>query len=104
MSNGTEEAAADLIRAFEGGRFPLGRLVQTPGVLASVDVADVMRCMGRHVAGDWGELSESDKAENENALRTGDRLVSAYTSNGVRFWIITEWNRQLTTALLPEEY
>jgi cyanophycinase-like exopeptidase len=100
----TDEAAADLIRAFESGRFPLGRLVQTPGVVDKVDVAELMRCMGRHVAGDWGELSVCDKRRNEEALAVGDRVLSAYTVAGVKIWIITEWNRQQTTALLPEEY
>ncbi|MDE3075945.1 MAG: plasmid related protein [Chloroflexota bacterium] len=59
----------------------------------------------RHVSGDWGELDEEDKAENELSLREGFRLLSAYTlRNGEKIWIITEADRSVTTLLLPDEY
>ena len=39
---------------------------------------------------------------NQHSLRLGMRLLSAYTaSNGVKFWIITEADRSVTTVLLP---
>jgi len=39
------------------------------------------------------------------SLEHGWRILSAYrTSNGTRFWIITEADRSSTTILLPEEY
>ena len=42
---------------------------------------------------------------NDEALKVGNRLLSAYTAvNGVKFWIITEWDRSTTTILLPEDY
>ena len=38
-------------------------------------------------------------------LEEGHRLLSAYTAaNGVKFWIITEWDRSATTILLPDDY
>ena len=59
----------------------------------------------RHVAGDWGDLDEADRQENEKSLKNGFRLLSAYRSiTGIRFWIITEADRSLTTVLLPEDY
>ena len=55
--------------------------------------------------GDWGELCEEDRQENEFSLREGFRLLSAYTSaQGEKFWVITERDRSVTTVLLPEEY
>lgn len=61
--------------------------------------------VARHVRGDWGEVCEDDKQANEDALRDGDRLLSAYrTTRGVNLWIITEHDRSVTTILLPEEY
>ena len=34
-----------------------------------------------------------------------ERLLSAYhTADGVKFWIITEWDRSITTILLPDDY
>lgn len=59
----------------------------------------------RHLGGDWGDVSEGDREENEHSLAQGFRLLSAYTlHNGTRFWIITEADRSVTTFLLPEEY
>ena len=59
----------------------------------------------RHVTGDWGELDEEDRRENEESIVHGLRLLSAYTlSNGTRIWIITEADRSATTLLLPSEY
>lgn len=59
----------------------------------------------RHATGDWGNLDDVDKAENDRALVDGGRLVSSFLSlDGTKFWIITEADRSATTVLLPEEY
>lgn len=60
--------------------------------------------LARHQDGDWGELDAHDRAANETALKTGARILSAYTVEGERIWIITEASRAETTILLPEEY
>src|ERR1022692_4687412 len=45
----------------------------------------------RHAAGDWGDLDQDDKAENESALKDGHRILSAYRlADHTRIWIITE--------------
>ena len=86
-------------------RFPLGRLVATPNALSRLDIHDVLAGLIRHQSGDWGELDEADRLENESSLLQGSRLLSAYTArNGVKFWIITEASRDITTVLLPEDY
>ena len=85
-------------------RFPLGRLVVTPGTLDALDIRQALGLIGRHVAGDWGELDAEDRAANEAALVHGTRLLSAYTVDQARVWIITEADRSATTILLPEEY
>jgi len=41
---------------------------------------------------------------NEDALKRGGRLLSAYGQGDRRFWIITEHDRSATTILLPEDY
>ena len=64
-----------------------------------------MAYMVRHLAGDWVELDEHDRRENELSLEYGWRILSAYRmSNGTRFWIITVTDRNSTTILMPEEY
>ena len=87
--------------------FSLGRLVATPGALAALETAQAgaTEYVTRHVSGDWGELGEEDKAENQLSVEKGFRILSAYTlSTGVKIWIITEADRSATTILLPEEY
>ena len=85
-------------------RFSLGNIYATPGALA-LDV-DLSRYLRRHHCGDWGEeLCAEDKQANEDALVHDTRLLSCYkTPAGDRLYIITEWDRKITTALLPEEY
>jgi hypothetical protein len=88
-------------------RFPLGRTLITPGALDALEgagqtPADFLR---RHVSGDWGELSDGDRRENELSIKEGFRLLSAYqTARGDKIWVITEADRSVTTILLPSEY
>jgi hypothetical protein len=85
-------------------RFPLGRMVATPGALEALDPAQLLAIIRRHAAGDWGDLDAEDCAANAAALRHGTRLLSAYALLGARVWVITEADRSATTVLLPEEY
>jgi hypothetical protein len=87
--------------------FPLGQVVATPGALAALEAAGQApyEFLMRHVCGEWGDLVEEDIQENELALQEGHRLFSAYNTNdGTRIWVITEWDRSVTTLLLPLEY
>jgi len=88
--------------------FPLGQIVATPGALAALAKAGQtpLDFLTRHVCGDWGELDDHDRKENELGLRRGFRLMSSYrTSAGdTKVWVITEADRSVTTILLPEEY
>jgi len=88
-------------------RFPLGRVVATPGAIEALEAngAQGAELLGRHVRGDWGDLCEEDRQANEEALEQGLRLLSAFRlPDGTRIWIITEADRSVTTLLLPEEY
>lgn len=84
---------------------PLGRVVATANAMRSVPQSEMSAGLMRHAAHDWGEVCQEDKQINDDAALGGDRLLSAYTSaNGTKFWIITEWDRSVTTILLPEDY
>ena len=86
-------------------KFPLGQIVITPNALGKLASDEILNALDRHVQGDWGDLDKDDKAENDIALEKGFRLLSAYTGNdGIKFWIITEASRAVTTVLLPEDY
>ncbi|TDU80799.1 hypothetical protein EI77_00096 [Prosthecobacter fusiformis] len=86
-------------------RFSLGRLFATPGAIQALTSSDIQTALSRHLQGDWGELTSEDIEANNDALQDGSRLLSAYSGeNGIRFWVITEWDRSVTTVLLPSEY
>lgn len=86
-------------------KFSLGRVVITRNAMDTLVPDSVHAALARHHAGDWGELDEADRQENERSLVQGFRLLSAYRdSNGTTFWIITEADRSATTVLLPEDY
>ena len=90
------------------GLFSLGQIVATPGALEALKAegSNGLELLKRHVSGDWGDLSEDDRRENQLSVKEGFRILSAYRlqRTGVKLWIITEADRSATTFLLPEEY
>ena len=88
-------------------KFAAGQMVITPAALDALTRRDIDVALQRHLGGDWGEVCDADRQENELALTQGFRLFSVYrASDGTnrKFWIITEANRSVTTILLPEDY
>ena len=87
-------------------KFDPGRLLATPAALRAIPKKMWEEALlRRHLRGDWGDVSKADWQCNEQALKTGERLFSAYhTPDGRKFWIITEADRSATTVLLPEDY
>ncbi len=87
--------------------FSLGMVVATPGAIDAAAAANdvLMRYVARHVMGEWGDLQPEDVRANEQALKHGLRLLSAYhLRDGTKVWIWTEADRCSTTIMLPEEY
>ncbi|MEW6571905.1 MAG: hypothetical protein AB1390_12175 [Nitrospirota bacterium] len=90
-------------------KFSLGKIFSSAGVHEMM-IRDpsfmqfVNRSLTRHTEGDWGDLCEEDKKENELSLREGFRLFSSYKNDKHKIWIITEADRSVTTVLFPEEY
>jgi hypothetical protein len=85
----------------------LGVVVSTPGALEAMEEAGVnpRQYLRRHMQGDWGELCDEDRQENEFSLEHGLRVMSVYTlPTEVKIWVITEADRSSTTFLLPSEY
>lgn len=89
----------------ERPKVELGKTVMTRGVSEEISPREVFKALLKHESGDWGELCKEDIELNEESLRTGGRLLSLYTdSKGTKFYIITEADRSVTTALLTSEY
>ena len=81
----------------------------------------VQLCLIRHFGGDWGILPIEDEIENENSInpnkpfrvmsvykypfKKGDVDADFYDYDGdLTIWIITEWDRAVTTVLFPSDY
>lgn len=79
-------------------------MVITANASLRLSTEEVFTAMCRHASGDWGNLCPEDTLANDDAVRNGDRLLSAYGKGDQRFWIITEGDRSVTTVLLPEDY
>ena len=93
-------------------KFQVGQLLATPGALEALEQAgqSVHELLARHIQADWGCVCQDDAFANDEALRDGSRILSAYRlKTGVKIWLITSaaddhGQREATTALLPEEY
>jgi hypothetical protein len=83
----------------------LGQIVATANAVSQLPNSAILIGIARHCTGDWGDVCEEDRESNDAALRDGERILSVYqTAAGVTFWIITEWDRSITTVLMPEDY
>ena len=94
-------------------RFQLGQIVATPGAIDALSKSDQQPAefLTRHINGDWGDLDAEDRQANDAAIAhegdvdKQDRILSAYrTAKNVKIWVISEYDRSVTTLLLPEEY
>lgn len=86
-------------------KFRLGHIVSTPNALEHLTQDDILMGIQRHQAGDWGDVEPQDRTANDLALIEGTRILSVYhAGNGMKFWLITEADRSVTTVLLPEDY
>ena len=91
----------------KGLRLQLGKIRITPRAVDAFFAAHQTPhgFRDRHRAGDWGEISQQEKAQNEQALKEGLYIRSAYSlKTGVIIWIMTNPDRSKTLFLLPEEY
>ena len=94
-------------------KFDLGNIVITPAALEKIQQSEqgegpsAAQFLMRHAYGDWGEVGDEDRGARAPALEEEGRLMSVYHLGGrtaQKIWIITEWDRSVTTILLPEEY
>lgn len=87
--------------------FQLGEVVATPVAVETMQQHNVtpQTLLQRHITGDWGVLCKEDAKSNADAVKQGERILSNYPiADNVRIWVITEWDRSVTTLLLPSEY
>ena len=89
----------------QGERFDPGRIVVTPRATETLAWSVISQAVERHTRGDWGEVWKDREQENEEALRRrGGRIFSIYSSSGaVKFCVISDTRRQITTVKLADE-
>lgn len=95
------------MNAIQKSLFPLGQLVATPGAIDALAATGQTPAefLHRHQCGDYGVVNAEDKKANEDAVRCGERVFSAYLlTDGTKVWLITEADRSSTCLLLPDEY
>lgn len=87
--------------------FALGQIVATPAALEALRESgqEPDEFLIRHGSGDWGDVPQEDRDCNNQAVKNGSWLLSAYvTKKDQRIYLITECDRSVTTLLLPSEY
>jgi len=90
-------------------KLPLGKLAMEDDLLTWAwgndgRMSQIEEALSRHASGDWGELSEQDKAFNDECLVTGGQILSEYTIQDKKIWIVTSSDRSVTTILFPYAY
>jgi hypothetical protein len=90
-------------------KFSVGRIVLTEGIHELLaehedDTSILNLLLTRHQIGDWGNVDAEDAKANDDAVINGARILSSFKLFGQKIWIITEWDRSITTVLLPSEY
>ncbi|MDR6474618.1 hypothetical protein J2778_002112 [Paraburkholderia graminis] len=80
--------------------FRPGRLLITPVALTALRAngIPVISVVLRHIAGDWGIVSDEDRQQNDLSITAGLRLISLYRlPDQTRILVLTEWDRSNTT-------
>lgn len=87
-------------------KFHPGKIVATPAAMKKLDPDYAMAALTQHLQGKWGTVDRHDWQANEDALANGGRVLSVYPlqDEAGDFWIITEYDRSVTTILLPSDY
>ena len=105
---------ADQIDLGPPALFSLGHVVATPAALALIQEhrASVPELLHRHLTGDCQEMCKPDRDANWVAVLEGEtRVFSSFdiapknqAGKPVKIWVITEWDRSVTTVLRQEDY
>ncbi len=80
--------------------FRPGRLLVAPDVLTALRAngIPVVSVLLKHVAGDWGTVSDEDYEQHDLSISAGLRIISLYRlPDQSRILVITEWDRSNTT-------
>ena len=93
-------------------KFEFGQVVMTKNV-AEKSKTDMgfehflQMSLSRYLNCDWGDTCKEDWDQNDISVEQGERILAVYynpSNEDETIWIITEWDRSVTTILFPSEY
>lgn len=91
-------------------RFKFGQVVITKGVNAKISESIefsqfILESIAKYRNCNWGNLCKEDCKMNDQAIENGDdKIFARYNNEEGDIYIITEWDRSVTTILFPSEY
>lgn len=92
-------------------RFSLGQVVMTKGINNTIAESArfsrfIVNSFRRYIVCDWGEMHSEDAKMNDSAVKNDDdRIVARYNNKEYGdIYIITEYDRSVTTILFTDEY
>ena len=96
---------ASMVTSLKVPKLNLGRIVITSNALSVLAMDEVNAALRRHQAGDWGNVCAEDWKSNDRSCRDLGMVLSVYESaKGIRFYVITDPDHEISTVLLPEDY
>lgn len=91
-------------------KFSIGQIVITKGINAKISESIgfskfILESIAKYRNCDWGNLNKEDWKMNDSAVENNDdRIFARYNNKEGDIYIITEWDRSVTTILFPSEY
>lgn len=101
-------------------KFELGQTLVTRAVHEEMEHniefgAFIQGLFYRYIKMDWGAMVEEDLKANDYAVDHEERILASYSipldirkkmlnELDDKIWIITEWDRSVTTVLFPSDY
>lgn len=85
-------------------KFVFGHIFTTPTVNKELSIDQIWSLLEKHGRLEQGELGDEDYQINLRAIENGDRIFSCFKVQDERYYVITEWDRSVTTVLKPDEY
>lgn len=91
----------------------IGQLVATRDVVDKTEEDPqyhewIQACLQRYFRCDWGDLCEEDKTMNDESIsgegEEAGRVLARYNNPKGDIYIITEWDRSVTTILHLQKY
>lgn len=98
--------------SMERTSFETGKVVMTHGIFEQYTKDEEFRrfvknSFSKYLVCDWGDTCKEDSEQNDISVIQDERILAVYkypSDETKTIWIVTEWDRSITTILFPSEY